>query len=92
MSRGGPHNRGRCLSHNTSGLNAIRFKCQHGTVYVCSAWYEARGQRQVAYSVSANGKSGALQRAIDRRKSAGFPTPSMSTALRALNRFLKEQA
>lgn len=92
MSRGGPHNRGKCLSHNTSGLNAIRFKRQHGTVYVCSAWYEARGQRQVSYSVTANGKTGALRRAIDMRQHAGFPTPSLSTALRALNRYMEQRS
>ncbi|MGC4075455.1 MAG: hypothetical protein QM702_00155 [Rubrivivax sp.] len=97
MSRGGPHNRGKLLAHNTSGLAAIRFRWRSsrssGLLYptVVVAWYERQAQRQRTYSVLKHGQAGALELALRARRRAGYPTPPLKVAIAALRRFLRAE-
>jgi hypothetical protein len=87
--RGGPNNRGKLLSHNSSGLCAIRFGYESGVLRVYVAFMEGKHPRRTSYSVEANGARGALEMAIRRRRDADLPVPSLSTALRALREFMR---
>lgn len=96
MSRGGPYNRGRRLSTNTSGLSAIRFEWRPSRdgaweyPYVCVSWIDASGHaKRASYSVERHGADGALGRAISRRLAAGHQPPTLATCHAALERFLK---
>ena len=81
------------LSNNTSGLAGIRFEWRIGDdtwwPYVCSSWIDATGKaRRNSYSIERNGRRGALERAIAVRREAGYPVPTLATAMKALRRFL----
>lgn len=76
------------LSNNTSGLNGIRFGWQEFKSGAYPYVYVMAKGRHGSISVNRNGQSGALQRAIEARKAAGLPAPTMDEALQALRRFL----
>lgn len=83
MKRGGSHTLGRTLANNTSGLAAIRFGFKRDALMV----FVSAGERRTSYSVAANGRRRALERATEFRTDAGLPAPSISTAMRRLREF-----
>lgn len=84
-NRGGARNTGRLMPFNTSGLNAIRFGYDGDVLRV----YVAAGETRTSFSVPANGRAGACQRAIDKRLELGLPAPSLSTCMRKLREFVR---
>ena len=57
-----PHNRGKRLTTNTSGLSAIR----------------TGRARRASFSVDKHGQDGALGRAISKRLSGGYAVPGLA--------------
>lgn len=82
--RGGDRNSGRIMSFNTSGLAAIGFGF---TVTGIRFVRVSFGCKRTAFSVQANGVTGALKKAIEKRVAAGLPAPSLRRARRAYDQF-----
>jgi len=82
--RGGDRLTGRKMPSNTSGLGAIGFFIsRHGTRCVRVAF----GEKRTSFSIEANGARNALRKAIAMRAIHGLPTPTLTAAHRALQKF-----
>lgn len=82
--RGGDRNTGHIMSFNTSGLSAIGFGI---TVTGIRFVRVSFGPKRTEFSVQANGVTGALKKAIEKRTLAGLPAPSLRRARRAYDQF-----